>query len=178
MSYEIVKKIKIVGDKVYTSQDSNNVQPRIFIETEHPGLTRILQEDGLEKLNLTLLELYEEGSFQTGIKNKWSNAIERLVATKEYEKYSWRSRDYGNPNCPIEVARRSDDFKKLLLDSFNLKPSKEKFVLMKLNNLYVTKILKRKIVLDFGIETAKELKEYEADNVILMFPYLEKIKIK
>lgn len=55
-----------------------------------------------------------------------------------------------------------------------LRNSKEKFVLMKLNNLYVTKVLKRKIVFDFGIETAKE---YEADNVILRFPYLEKIRI-
>lgn len=177
MSYEIVKKIKIVGDKVYTSQDSNNVQPRIFIESEHPYLTKILQEEGLEKLNLTLLELYEEGSFQPGIKNKWSNAIARLQTTKEYEKYSWRSRDYGNPNCPIEAARRSDDFKKLLLDSFNLKPSKKDFVLKRLGNQYVNKVLKRKIVFDFGIEKAKKLTEWEADNVILRFPYLEKIKL-
>lgn len=177
MSYEIVKKIKIVGDKVYTIQDSNNVQPRIFIETEHPGLTRILQEEGLEKLNLTILELYEDGSFQPGVKNKWSNAIERLQATKEYEKYSWRHRDWGNDNCPIEAARKTDDFKKLLLDSFNLKPSKKCFVLKRLGNQYVNKVLKRKIIFDFGIETAKKLTEWEADNVILRFPYLEKIEL-
>jgi hypothetical protein len=179
MSYEIVKKIKIVGDKVYTTQDSNNVWPRYFDEREHPGLTRILQEEGLEKLNLTILELYEEGSFQPGIKNKWSNAIERLQATKEYEKYSWRHRDWGNDNCPIEASRRTDDFKKLLLDSLNLKPC-NKFFILKVssrNNYYLNKVLKRKIVFDFGIEKAKKLTEWEADNVILRFSYLEKIKI-
>lgn len=177
MSYEIVKKIRISDNVVYTTQDSNNVFPRYFIEREHPSLTRILQEDGLETLNLVILELYEDGSFQPGIKNKWSNAIERLQATKEYEKYSWRHRDWGNDNCPIEAARRTYDFKKLLLDSLKLKPCNNFFVLKRLGNEYVNKVLKRKIVFDFGIETAKKLTEFDANNVLLAFPYLEKIEL-
>lgn len=56
MSYEIVKSIVIKQDKVFSRMDSNNVYPKDFISSENPGLTKIYNEGGKQKLLVALAE--------------------------------------------------------------------------------------------------------------------------
>lgn len=121
MSYEIVKKIRIEGGKVFLTSDSNNVFPKDFREWECTSLSEVLQKEGAEALDLRILQNYEEGNFQEGNPNKWSTAIVRMGQTEEYKKYSWRLSKYEN-GCQIQDLRQTEGYKTLLLSSLSLKP--------------------------------------------------------
>lgn len=173
MSYEIIKKIRIDENKVYLTSTSNNVSPRHFREWECKTLSEILQNEGSGALDLELLKEYENGNFQPGNPNKWSTAISRLKQTKEYEKYSWRISDYGK-DCPIQAARKTNEFNVLLINSLNIKPSKERYIVKKDafdTEYFVYRVTSRHIKYRQGRDNAKIFKiKSEAERIVNMFP--------
>ena len=173
MSHEIVKKIRITSDKVYITSESNNVYPKYYNEIENQYLTNILVNEGLEALELWLLKAYEENTFQKGIANKYSNAIDRLKALPIYEQYNWRKSTYGE-NCQITKNRYSKEFEKLLLDSLNLKPNKFKAYIVKTRfeqKAYVNKVTSKYISWTTDIKQAKVFTDkLKANNVLCYIP--------
>ena len=132
MSYELVKKIRIEGNEVFVTSASNNVFPRDYYESKSSYLSDILQTEGETALIVDLLRAYEEGNFQEGTPNKYSKAIERLRYNPEYAAFNWRNKNYElGENCPIEQARKSPAFKAILLQAYNTKPEKDKFIISK-----------------------------------------------
>lgn len=171
MSYEIVKSIRVQDGKVFTRSSSNNVYPKSFNEWECKGLTELLQEEGITALNLAILKEYEDGNFQPGTPNKWSRAIDRLRHLPEYEKYNWRNKDYSNKKCPIEAARQTKEFDTLLLNSLNLKPSSEKYIVKTDQNYFVSKVTTRRVLSSPDKNKAKIFPyKTEADRIVNMFP--------
>jgi hypothetical protein len=172
MSYEIVKKIRIENNKVFITCASNNVYPRYFDEHESSYLSNILVNEGVEALDLYLLKAYEEGNFHKGTANKYSTAIDRLQALPIYENYSWRKRDYKNPNCQIEKNRASKEFDKLLLDSLKLKPSNFKAYLTKPSFekvVYCAKVTSKVIHWTADKNKAKLFKDKEKIETVLRY---------
>lgn len=180
MSYEIVKKIRIDGNKVFITSDSNNVFPKYYKERENQFCTEILQNKGMEALNLDLLKAYESGEFQPGIENKWSRAITRLKNTEEYKKYNWRISDYSD-NCPIQAARKTKEFDELLLNSLTLKPPTEKYILKKDaygTEYFIYKVTSRHIKFRQGRENAKVFQfKQQAERIAEMFPEYQLISL-
>jgi len=181
MSYEIVKKISIRDNKVFLTSASNNVSPREYKEWHCQSLTEILQEKGETELNFELLKEYENGMFQEGTPNKWSTAIKRLKYTEEYKKISWRLSDYSN-NCPIQAARRSEEYRRIVLSSLELKSSAVKYILKKETGngpCYVLRETTRVIKYTGNISQAKIYNyKQEAENLKEMFDFLQIIPLK
>ena len=180
MSYEIVKNIRIEDNKVFITSDSNNVFPKYYKERENQVCTEILQSGGIDALNLDLLKAYESGVFQPGIENKWSRAIKRLRATDEYQKYNWRNSEYKE-DCPIQAARKTKDFEVLLINSLNLKPSKEKYIVKKEmygTDYFVYRVTTRHIKYRQGRDNAKVFTiKSEAESIVNMYPEYQLIQI-
>ena len=63
MSYDIVKSISIVDDKVYFTSAANNVSPRTFERFESEYFSRLYQDGGLEKLLPAVAANIWEGNF-------------------------------------------------------------------------------------------------------------------
>jgi hypothetical protein len=169
MSYEIVKKVRIENNKVFLTAESNNVYPKYFNEYEVPSLSTLLQEQGETAFNLEMLKMYEQGILQEGNPNKWSRAIERAKNTEEYKKFSWRISDYSE-NCPIQQNRKSKEYEEFLLNSLNIKPSKEKFALLNTNypnEVYVLRVTTTKIKFTDKKEQAKVFKYKEDAEIIV-----------
>lgn len=78
MSYEIIKSIKIKDNKVFLKSASNNVYPRDFHEQECPSLSKILQDQGQQALELEIFKAYESGNFQSRGNGKYNSALRRL----------------------------------------------------------------------------------------------------
>ncbi len=180
MSYEIIKKIRIAGNEVYLTSDSNNVFPKYYKEWECKSLSEILQTKGEYGLNLELLKEYENGNFQPGNQNKWSTAISRLKQTDEYKKYNWRISDYTN-DCPIQAARKTKEFETLLINSLSIKPSKERYIVKKDafgTEYFVYRVTSRHIKYRQGRENAKVFKiKSEAERIVTMFPEYQLIAL-
>jgi hypothetical protein len=181
MSYEIVKKIRIEDGKVFLTSSSNNVYPKYYNEWECTTLSEILQQQGEDALNYELLKEYEGGMMQTGNPNKWSRAIDRLIQTEDYKKYSWRLSSYKD-DCPIQLARQSDEFKKFLLSSLNLKDDIiGKFRIKNINHsngVYVLRVTKRYVKFTSDITKSKIFKKRaEIDSLTNMYPYLQAVSI-
>jgi len=181
MSYEIVKKISIRDNKVFLTSTSNNVSPRTYKEWHCQGLTEILQNSGETELNFELLKEYENGNFQEGTPNKWSTAIKRLKYSKEYKAIAWRLSDYSD-NCPIQAARRSEEYRRIVLSSLELKSSAVKYILKKETGngpCYVLRETTRVIKYTGNISQAK-IYNYiqEAENLKEMFDFLQIIPLK
>lgn len=180
MSYEIVKKIRIENNEVFMTSDSNNVFPKYYVECKNTYLTELLQEKGMEALNIYLLKSYEQGIMQKGNPNKWSNAIDRLRATDEYQKYDWRKSTYKD-DCPIRQTRDNEDaYNKLLLSSLQLKEDK-KYILKNShysNEVYVLRVTNR-LVKYTGLKAKSKIFKfkYDAEHLIQMFDFLELIEI-
>lgn len=154
MSYEKVKSIKIKDGKVFINCASNNCRPLDYKTEEYPYFTQILQEKGLEELDLSLLEIYEGGSFQDG-NNKYTRALKVLyyVYGEEYKPFSWRNN--GEEYERANELRKTQAFKDLLLKALKTKLPKEKFIIKKSENVFVKKITSRFIF--YGNESqAKE----------------------
>jgi len=181
MSYEIVKKISIRDNKVFLTSTSNNVSPRTYKEWHCQGLTEILQNSGETELNFELLKEYENGNFQEGTPNKWSTAIKRLKYSKEYKAIAWRLSDYSD-NCPIQAARRSEEYRRIVLSSLELKSSAVKYILKKETgngSCYVFRETTRKIKCTYNISEAK-IYNYiqEAERITEMFDSFQIIPLK
>ena len=116
MSYERVRSITVREGRVYWRAFSNNCFPKDYSARECVGLTHVLRNEGKAGLDLAILKHYENGTFQGG-RNRWSRAIERLKESPEYAQYDWRRSSF-NADDPIEIARESGDFDRLLLSAF------------------------------------------------------------
>ena len=135
MSYEKVKAIKIKENKVFINCASNNVRPLHYTLEEYPSLTKILQEQGLNAVEIELLKNYEEGNLQDG-KNKFTRALKvlKFLFKEEYKNFDWRENPfkYGSEeDKQHRLLRESEEFKALLLKALNTKLPKEKYVLTK-----------------------------------------------
>jgi len=135
MSYEKVKAIKIKENKVFINCASNNVRPLHYTLEEYPSFSKILQEQGLNAVEIALLKNYEEGNLQGG-KNKFTRALKVLynLLTEEYKNFDWRENHfkYGSEeDKQHRLLRESEEFKALLLKALNTKLPKEKYVLTK-----------------------------------------------
>lgn len=128
MSYHIVKKIKILPDKVLITGHDNNVYPKTDEEWECTYLNQFLKDK--EKVEIEILRGYEEGNFGVGAQNKWTRALEILIHLPEYKKFDWR-----NNNEETDKARISAEFDNLLKKVLKMKLPKNKFVITKnINN--------------------------------------------
>ncbi len=133
MSYEIVKKIRIDEEakKVFITSDSNNVFPKYFKEWECTMLSDILQKEGRQAMEVSILKAYEEGNFQTTTDTKYTRALRALRQMPVYEKsFSWRTSDYAD-TCPIQANRKSKEFEELLAYALSIEPQSGKFILAK-----------------------------------------------
>ena len=135
MSYEKVKAIKIKENKVFINCASNNVRPLHYTLEEYPSFSKILQEQGLNAVEIALLKNYEEGNLQGG-KNKFTRALKVLynLLTEEYKNFDWRENHfkYGSEeDKQHRLLRESEEFKALLLKALKTKLPKEKYILTK-----------------------------------------------
>ena len=131
MSYEKVKAIKIKENKVFINCASNNVRPLLYTIEEYPSFSKILQEQGLNAVEIALLKNYEEGNLQGG-KNKFTRALKVLnfLFKEEYKNFNWRNFPFEEREKEKQL-RESDEFKVLLLKALNTKLPKEKFIITK-----------------------------------------------
>ena len=114
MSYEIVKSIRITDGKVFVTSKSNNDTAPI-----HEWHCSFFDGKSAEFIDLEIMKSFEGGTFQSNRTNKWTNALKVLFANPEYAKYDWRKGTYDD-DCPIRIARQTEDFDKLLLTSLNM----------------------------------------------------------
>ncbi|HPX74026.1 MAG TPA: hypothetical protein PKW51_08945 [Methanoregulaceae archaeon] len=127
MSHEIIKSIKIRNGKVIMHSASNNVSPHHFSVWECPSLTKILQEQGQEALDVEILKEYENGMFQQG-NNKYTRALMVLRNMEEYKLYDWRTPSWAEYD-EIQKRRSTPAFKNLLSTAMKTKPPKDKFII-------------------------------------------------
>ncbi len=128
MSYNIIKSIKIEDNKVIIESASNNVYPRTFYKGESVSLTKILQEQGKEALELEIFKAYEEGDFQRG-SSKYLRALKILRHLPEYKAFNWRNN--GEEYKEARKNRETPAFDELLKKALKMKLSKDKFILTK-----------------------------------------------
>ena len=121
MSYSIIKKIEITDNKIYLTTASNNVRPLCFIKWECKLFTKILQEKGLEEVELEIFKQYENGNFQRG-NNKYTRSLAILFNMPEYTTFNWRLNDTKN-------ARETEAFNILLRQALNSNLPKNKYII-------------------------------------------------
>jgi len=163
MSYEIIKHIKVTEDKVFLTYASNNVYPRIYDKVECQSMSKMLQEQGREVLDLYIFEAYEEGNFQRGC-NKYTKALERLRHIPEYAEFDWR-RGFGKEYEEVQKLRKTIRFKEILRQALNSKFPKQKYIVTKQysgQTVYLTKRLRGRIKWGWERKDAKCF-NYKAD---------------
>jgi len=126
MSYDIVRSIKIKDEKVFVKAASNNVYPRTYEEWECASLTKILQEEGQEKLDITILREFESGNFQ-GNAGKYARSLAVLRHLPEYSDFDWRSSDYDQ----VSLNRKTPAFEALLKKALYTKMPRDKYIVKK-----------------------------------------------
>ena len=104
-----------------TSKRNNDSEPVKKWECTH--LSDILNKEGKDAVDISILTAYEEGLFQSSpsINNKWTVALRELRQMPEYEKFNWRNSNYKD-DCPIQAARKSEEFKAILKKALSVKP--------------------------------------------------------
>ena len=132
MSYSIIKKIEITDNKIYLTTASNNVRPLCFIKWECKPFTKILQEKGLDEVELEIFRQYEEGNFQRG-NNKYTRRLGILLNMPEYMTFDWRLDNTRN-------ARETEAFNILLRQALNSKLPKNKYIIRDTTLSYDNKI--------------------------------------
>ena len=131
MSHEKVRSIKIENEKVFvTSKCNNDTEPVKEWECTH--LTEILKAEGLQAAEIAILRAYEEGNFQSTGDNKYTRALRSLFQFPEYANFDWRKSNYDE-GCPIQAARKSEDYTKILDRAMRTKPEQGKYILSKDN---------------------------------------------
>lgn len=160
MSYEIIKNIRIEGDKVIVKSASNNVYPRDYSEWTMNHRSENNTFTGKRGAEAEIMAGYEEGNFQGG-SNRYNRAFRTLLNMPEYNKYNWR---VGSRNRDIE-------YYKLLLKALDTKPSKERYLVYKVSysgqKLYIRRINKYSISYTVTKDNAKKFlskQEAEATN--------------
>lgn len=88
MSYHIISKIRIDGDKVFITGADNNVWPRTPSEWECTYVEDY-KKHGYPSIEVAILDGYEQGTFQ-GRANKYTRALEVLRSMPEYSRFDWR----------------------------------------------------------------------------------------
>lgn len=163
MSYEIIRGIKVKDNKVFVKASSNNVYPKDFSEEEAPYLTNILQKEGKDVLDISIMEAYERGTFQGGA-NKYVRALQVLRHSPEYQRFDWR-----NNWEESKKTRGTQEYKDLLLKALNTRLPKDKFIVSKDyfgTKVYLWKITKRACSWIHEIEKAKIFRyKIDADNM-------------
>lgn len=166
MSYEKVKSVKIIDNKVFINSKSNN-DTAPYTEQEFPYFSKILQEKGLTAVEIEILKNFEEGNLQSSLNNKYTRALKILwyVLVEEYKNFNWRNNnfEYGSKEYnDFNNKRESQEFKDLLLKAFNTKMPKERFIVYcKNNNAYIYKVTSRHIFYTSLKEKAKKFEFYE-----------------
>jgi|GEM_PF-1342297 len=130
MSYTIIKSIVIKDGKVIIRGSCSNVTPKRYDPEESRYFTRLLQEEGMEALDLKILRLYEEGSFQRGA-NKWTRALQILRKMPEYPHFDWRRHGIGVEYDVVCEMRKSEAFTALLKKALASKLPSDKYVITK-----------------------------------------------
>ena len=128
MSYDLVRGIRTENGKVFLKSASNNVCPRTYHEWECSSLSKILQEQGQEVLDLEILEDYEKGNMQAGTKNKYTRALEVLWHMPEYQKFNWRGNWEENDKNRKEQRA---EFLELLKRALKTQLPKDKYIITK-----------------------------------------------
>ena len=136
MGYEIIKSLSIRGGKVRGSGASNNLYPRLYEEfTEDSSLQRMLDTEGQEAVEKTILMLYFERSWQPGSHNKYSKTANWFAFNNEdkywasmprYSNYSSReeyqeSREKWGQNTKDSLYKALQRYKKRTIGKFVLK---------------------------------------------------------
>ena len=143
MSYAIVRSIKVREGKVFLNCASNNVRPLHFSEDECPSLTKILQENGGDALELEIFRNFESGNFQRGVA-KYLRALKVLHNMPEYQAFNWRNngKEYEEAN----KKRETEAFNDLLRKALRTQLPREKFIITKDycgNKVFLSKITRR-----------------------------------
>lgn len=165
MSYDIIKNIKIKDNKVFFKCASNNVFPKYFEKCESYSLSKILQEQGKEALDIEILKEYEKGNFQKG-SNKYVRALQVLRHMQEYKNFDWRQSSY-NDDCPIQKNRKDESlFNALLKKALYTMLPKDKYIVTKQHYdgsiIYLWKVTKKSAKWCYNKEKAKIFR-YEND---------------
>jgi hypothetical protein len=116
------------------------VTPKHYDEWECSSLSRILQEQGQDALDLTIMKEYESGMFQRG-SNKYVRALEVLRRMPEYVKFNWRTISYDDEYHKI---RSSEEFHNVLLLALKTPPPRARFVIVMDNMLGPNYLMQRK----------------------------------
>jgi hypothetical protein len=155
MSHDIIKRIRISDKKVFITCAANNVYPRYFEEWESESLSKILQLQGQEALDIEIFKQYENGNFQRG-RNKYTRALHILLNMPDYAQYNWRRSDidynlfYAN--------REQPGYQRILIKALQSKLPKDKFIISKLHDYklcYLFKITRRSAKFCFDKAKAK-----------------------
>jgi hypothetical protein len=128
MSYEIIRSIKIRDGRVFIKGASNNVYPRDYEEWHCESLTKILQEEGQEKLDITILRECESGNFQGSI-GKYARPLAILRHLPEYADFDWRQNGPGYERA--EINRKTPAFDELLKRVLSMKIPRDKYIVKK-----------------------------------------------
>jgi hypothetical protein len=128
MSYDIVKSIKVRDGKVYLKSASNNVYPHTYDEWECSSLTKILNEEGEEGLDVAILGDYEKGNFQ-GSGTKYVRLLAILRHLPEYAAFDWRQNGPGYDKA--QELRKSPAYNALLRKVLSMRMPKDKYIVKK-----------------------------------------------
>jgi len=185
MSYEKIRSIKIdqKQGKVFITCACNNVRPLIYEKHESDYLSKMLKEEGKEKVEIHILKAYEESNFQQG-NNKFRKALKvlKFVFKEEYQKFNWNNNyKYGSPESKeVDRLRETKEFEELLKKALNYKIPKNKFVLSKktYNGLAYGKACPRRLYWSWNKTKATkfDFKE-EAENYLSWFSGLNDVEI-
>lgn len=128
MSYDIVRSIKITDGRVFIKAAPSNVYPRDYEEFECKSLTKILQEEGQEKLDIRILREFESGNFHGSI-GKYTRQLSILRHLPGYTDFNWRcpSSDFER----ISVNRKTAAFDELIRTAMSMKAPREKYIIKK-----------------------------------------------
>lgn len=165
MSYEIIKSIKVVDGKVFINGASNNVHPHYFSEFHCESLTKILQEQGQDALDVEILKEYESGMFQQG-NNKYTRALRVLRHMPEYKLFDWRV-SFGPEYNKNNERRKTEEFKKLLLKALKTRLPSDKYIAFYEScgrSAYLSKLTKTRAFFSYEADAAKT------------FPFAEEIE--
>ncbi len=168
MSYDIIKRIRIQENKVMVKCASNNVYPRYYEEFEATSLTKILQEQGQEALDIVILHEYEKGNFQRGA-NKYVRALKVLRHLPEYMNFDWRANGEKYDINTKNRETREEELKQLLKRALTTRLPRDKFIVTKDyfgKPVYIRRVSKRSCSWTSDIERAKIFKfENEANRL-------------
>ena len=175
MSYEKIKGIRIEEGKVMINGASNNVIPLNYHWWECTTLSKILNEQGQEALDIEILNAYESGEFQGG-SNKYTRALSVLSYTlkDEYKQFDWYN-SQGEEYKKAQERRKTPEFKELLKKALNYKPQNEKVIIFKIGDETIFSNEKPKLFLKK--ETSKHLFYTRSKEEAKIFKFREEAEI-